>query len=505
MKRLFAGLLVAAALLAPAAEAQQRQNALTWGFITEVETLDPYVTAKRTVHLVIRNVLEHLVMRDAKTGEPRPALATAWRWVDDKTLEFTLRRGVTFHNGEAFDADDVVYTVEYVKGPNRQISFAGADYGYIKGAEKIDSHTVRLHLNAPTPSAIDRLTQTLFVLPNETHAREGAPSFASRPVGTGPFRVAAFEAGRRVELARHEGYYPADWGKPRLDRITVLSIPDPQTQAAELTAGRVDFLWSLQTDQLQQIQGARGITTVVGGSTSVSFLSLDAAGRSGENPMQDKNVRMAIAHAINRQAISTVLRGGSSVVVDAPCHPQQFGCAQDVATRYPYDVTRAKALMRASRHPGGFELSIAAFTDSGPVAEAIVGDLREIGIKGRVDFRETSAWIRDFFGGKLAASVVPWPSSGVYDASAMVPLFFMAENGDYTRDQEIIGWFRQAGSIVDAAERKRLYRLGFEKIAREAFVVPLMTNVTNYAFRSALDIVIPADGYPQVYTAGWKP
>jgi peptide/nickel transport system substrate-binding protein len=315
--------------------------------------------------------------------------------------------------------------------------------------------------------------------------------------------VAGFEAGRKVELARNTAYYKADWGAPRLDRITVLSLPDAQTRIAELTSGRVDFVWVVAPDVMAQLKGTPNVVTASGPSNTVSFLSLDSAGRSGANPMQDKNVRLAISHAIDRKAISQVLKGGGSVVVNSPCHPQQFGCAQDVAA-YAQDLAKARAYMKASAYPNGFELSIAAFTEQGPVAEAIIGDLREIGIKGKLDFRETSAWVKDFFGGKLVAAVVPWPSSGVHDVSALVPVFFASGQGDYVRDPEITAWFKTASSIGDSAERKRLYKLGFDKLAREALDVPLITNVTNYAYRAGLDFPVPADGYPLIYMAGWK-
>jgi peptide/nickel transport system substrate-binding protein len=488
-------------LASPLAHAQRAQNALTWGFETQIETLDPYATAKGTVQLVIRNVLENLVVRDA-AGVTRPALATSWKQINDTTIEFTLRKGVTFHNGQPFDADDVVYSVSYVKKPESKISSQG-DYGFIARAEKVDAFKVNLILTVPTPSAIDRLTQTLYIVPRLAHASTPPAQFGAKPVGTGPYTVSSFEAGRKVELARNPTYYKADWGTPRFDRITVLSLPDAQTRMAELTSGKVDFVWVLPPDQMTQLKGAANITTSSGGSNTVTFLSLDSAARSGANPMQDKNVRLAISHAIDRKAISQVLRGGGSVVVNSPCHPQQFGCAQDV-TAYPYDVAKARAFMKASAYPNGFELSIAAFTESGPVAEAIIGDLREIGIKGKLDFRETSAWVKDFFAGKFAAAVVPWPSSGVHDVSALVPVFFQGGQGDYVRDEQITTWFKTASSIGDGNERKRLYRLGFDKLAREALDVPLMTNVTNYAYRTGLDFTPPADGYPLIYMSGWK-
>ena len=501
MKNWTKALLVAGLLAFNTAHAQRAQNALTWGFETEIETLDPYATGKGTVQLVIRNILENLVVRDA-AGAARPALATAWKQLNDSTIEFTLRQGVTFHNGQPFDADDVVYSVTYVKKPESKISSQG-DYGFIARAEKTGPYKVNLILSAPTPSAIDRLTQTLYIVPRVAHAAAAPAQWGAKPIGTGPYTVSGFEAGRKAELTRFAGYYKADWGAPRLDRITVLSLSDPQTRIAELTSGKVDFVWNLAPDQMQQLKGAPNISTASGGSNSIAFLSLDSAGRSGANPMQDKNVRLAISHAINRSAISQVLRGGNSVVINSPCHPQQFGCAQDVMA-YPYDLAKAKAFMKASAYPNGFETSIAAFTDSAPVAEAIIGDLREIGIKGKLDFRETSAWVKDFFGGKLTLAVVPWPSSGVHDVSALVPVFFQGGQGDYARDEQVTNWFKTASSISDANERKRLYRLGFDKLAREALDVPLMTNVTNYAYRTGLDFTPPADGYPLMYMTGWK-
>lgn len=495
--------LLLALLAAVPAWAQRADNALTWGFTSEIETLDPYATAKRTSQLVIRNVIETLLYRDPVSGTAQPLLATAWKWIDDTTLELTLRQDAVFHDGQQFDADDVVFTLAQIKRKEPPVSFAEADYGYIDSAEKIDRFTVRLKLKAPTPSAVDRLTQTFFILPKGAYAALGPQGFGRAPVGTGPYRVATFEAGRRVVLTRNPTFHPAGWGAPRLATITVVTIPDPQTQVAELTRGRVDFLWQINPDQVAQLKGAAGVRTASGGSTAVSFLSLDSAARSGPNPMQDRNVRLAIAAAIDRTAISTVLQGPGSQVIDATCHPKQFGCPTDV-DRHPRDLAKAKALMKASAFPNGFPLTIAAFTDSGPVAEAIIGDLREIGIQGKVDFRETSAWIKDFFGGKFVASVVPWPSSGVYDVAALVPLFFMGQPGDYTRDPEIMEWFKSAGSITDPAERARLYRLGFAKIARDALVVPIMTTMTSYGYRDGLDFVPPADGYPSMAMSGWK-
>ncbi|HSV82558.1 MAG TPA: ABC transporter substrate-binding protein [Ramlibacter sp.] len=501
MKKLGLALAFALSLAASTVSAQRDQNTLTWGFGTEIETLDPYGTGKTTVQLVSRMVLENLVVRDP-SGQIKPALAASWRQVNDTTIEFTLRPGVTFHNGQPFDADDVLYTVNYVKKPDSRISAQG-DYAFIAKAEKVGPLKVNLVLSQPTPSALDRLTQTLPILPRVAHAAMTPAQFGAKPIGTGPYSVAAFEPGRKLELLRNPRYYQAAWGQPRLNKVTVISITDHQTLMAELTSGRVDFVWNISQDMLQQLKGNNRVATATGGSTRVAFLALDTAARTGANPLQDKNVRLAIAHAVNRPAIAEVLRGAGSVVVNAPCHPSQFGCAQDV-TKYAYDVNKAKSFLKASAYPNGFELNIAAYPENAPTAEAVLGDLAEIGIKGKVEQRENSAWVKDFFAGKHRASLVSWPSSGVRDVSALAPFFFEGGQGDYNRDPEVMTWFKNADGAKDANERKRLYKQGFDKLAREALVLPLTTSVINYAYRAGLDFTPPVDGAPLVYMAGWK-
>lgn len=488
--------------LAPASLcAGQADNSLVWGYDTQLESMNPYATNKGKAQLVMRNVLEHLLYRSAD-GQAKPALATSWTWVDATTIDFTLREGVTFHNGEAFDADDVVYTVAQIKNPDAKISAQG-DYKFIDSVEKTGQYSIRMKLSKPTPSAIDRLSQTLFILPNETYEAMDAAEFGRAPVGTGPYKVIGFEAGQMVELARNESYYDAEWGQPQFDKLTVLTLPDPQTRLAELTSGRVDFVWGLSPDDMMQLTMSADIETVTGDSTTVTFLSLDPNARTGENPTQDKNVRLAMIHAIDRAVVGQVMQGAASIALDTSCHPKQFGCTQDVVG-YQYNVEKAKEYMAASAYPDGFELKIAAFTENARIAEAVTGYLREIGIEATVDQRETTAWVKGYFAGEIPVGIVPWPSNGVYDVSSITPFFFEEGQGDYIGDAEINAWFAEAGSIIDEEERLRLYALGFGKMADEVLNIPMVTKVTNYAYRSGLDFTPAADGYPLIYMAGWK-
>jgi peptide/nickel transport system substrate-binding protein len=499
-----------AAALAPAlvscaaAEHSQgaRNNALTWGFTAQAETLDPYSTNKRTAHLLIGHVLERLLYRDPESAEARPALAKSWRWLDERTLEFILRDDVWFHDGQHFDADDVLYTLNYIKDPTQQVVFSDTDYGFLKEAQKLSAYVVRFVLTTPTPSALDRLTQVFFILPRDYHSKVNRQTFGSHPIGTGPYRVSAFESGHKVELTRFERYYSAAWGTPSLRQIIVRCITDPQTLVAEMETGGIDFIWNIQRDQLSQVEDSPRIAKFSGGSTEIYFLRLDVVGKRPGSPTRDKNVRLAILHAINRPDIAHILMGPGSEVLNAPCHPRQFGCFQDV-TSYEYSVEKAEAALKRSAYPNGFALTVSAYSDGGSIAEAIVGDLSAIGIKATLDYRETSAVLKDSFAGLLPALVIDWPSSGVYDASAMVANFFQGTANDYIADPDVEKWLTAAGATGDRAVREDNYRRAFERIANEAYLVPLMTGVTYYAADPALKFPRPPDGFPLMYMAHW--
>ena len=232
-------------------------------------------------------------------------------------------------------------------------------------------------------------------------------------------------------------------------------------------------------------------------------MSLDAAGRSGANPLQDKNMRLAITHALDRNALAKVLRGEASEVIHSPCNPRQFGCVQDVV-KYDHNIAKAKEYLGKVNLPRDYEIKISAYPENATMGEAIAGELRNIGINAKLDARETSAWVHELFAGRSPAAVISWPSNGVYDVVALTPLFFQGDQGDYTRDLVVMEAFKKAATLTDEQERLKLYGQGFKRLADEAFVVPLMTGIMHYAYRRGLDFTVPVDGYPILYMTGWK-
>src|SRR5882757_7157057 len=146
-------------------------------------------------------------------------------------------------------------------------------------------------------------------------------------------------------MARNPDYFAGSpKGKPSIGKIVYRTVPDSATQLAELMTGGVDWLWDASPENAAKLAQMPGITVTSAPTTRMSFLSLDAAGRSGKTPMQDARVRRAIYHAIDRAAITKQLVGAGAAVLDSMCPPVQFGCATDV-TVYPYDPAKAKQLL----------------------------------------------------------------------------------------------------------------------------------------------------------------
>ncbi|MGD8493885.1 MAG: ABC transporter substrate-binding protein, partial [Desulfobacterales bacterium] len=181
--------------------AGKKDNTLNFAWTKELESLDRYYNTAREGMIVSRHVYDDLIYRDPVTWEYKPLLAKSFKWVDDTTIEFELRQGITFHNGEKFDADDVVYTLNYVSNPDSKV-LVQRNVSWIKNAEKLGPYAVRINLKQPFPAAFEYLAGNLPIYPNEYYAKVGPEGFGLKPIGTGPYKVAEIEQGKRIVFVK---------------------------------------------------------------------------------------------------------------------------------------------------------------------------------------------------------------------------------------------------------------------------------------------------------------
>ena len=223
----FAGIGLAAALAATLASAApalagKKDNSIRFAYDQAPENVAPFYNTVRIGVIIGHHVWDTLIHRDPKTNEYKGQLATAWRWIDDRTLELDLRRGVKFHDGAELEAEDVVYTLNYVSKPENK-AVAIQNVAWIDRTEKLDKYKVRIVAKAPFPAAIEYLAGPLAIFPHEYFAKSGPQGMNLKPVGSGPYRVTEHALGKYVRMERNPEYFK-DSPKPQ---PTIDKIEDP--------------------------------------------------------------------------------------------------------------------------------------------------------------------------------------------------------------------------------------------------------------------------------------
>jgi peptide/nickel transport system substrate-binding protein len=500
----FAAALAAAALLtASPVLAGKRDNSIRFAYDQVPENVDPYFNNVRIGVIIAHHVWDTLIYRDPKTNEYKGQLATAWRWVNDKTLELDLRQGVKFHNGEEFDADDVVYTLNFVSDPANR-STTQANVNWIERAEKVEKFKVRIHLKRTFPAAIEYLAGPLAIHPNEYYQRVGPQGMNERPVGSGPYRVVEHAQGRHIRLERNPDYFrDSPKPQPTIGRVDIRFIPDRQTQVAETLAGGIDFIMNVAPDQANQMRAMRNLTVESGETMRIVFLQLASTERTPAPQLRDIRVRRAINHAIDRAAMVKNLVGEGARVLNTICFPSQFGCTDEGAQRYAYDPARARALLAEAGFPNGFEIDLFSYRERNQ-AEAMIGYLREVGIRANLRFMQYAAFRDQLRGHRAAFAHQTWGSFSVNDVSASTPVFYKFEDDDVTRDPEVRDLLERGDSAVDPAARRAAYRQALALIADRAYAVPLYSLTTFYVYTNELAFTPYPDELPRFWEARWK-
>ena len=450
-------------------DAGKRDDTLIWSTERDNPIADPYYINTRELVIIGHHAFDTLVMADPKSGELKPLLATAWRWVNDTTLDLDLRRDVKFHSGKAMDADDVVYTLNHITNKDNAILNYSL-IAWVKNAERLDSHKVRINLARPFPPALAYLAGLSFIMPKGHYDTaplrpDGKKDFgAVNPIGTGPYRIAEIKPGEYILLEKFEGYFKdGAKGRPVIGRIKFRTIKDNNTRAAELMTGAIDFMWEMPKDVSERMAQSPNVTVKIAKTLRVGYLQFDVLGKSGQKFFTDKRVRQAVLHAINRPSIVENLVGPGSVIPAGACHPEQFGCAEDI-TKYEYNPEKAKKLLAEAGYPNGFEFDFYGYRDR-DVIEAMIGDLGKVGMKARLNFMQYVTFLDSMRQGKAPIGHATWGSNSIPDISAIAAHFFSGGPDDTAKDAEIIKGVAAADSLIDPEKRKAAWRVGLLDVA----------------------------------------
>jgi peptide/nickel transport system substrate-binding protein len=352
--------------------------------------LDPTAnTAAAIDRVVFANIYEGLIKVE-RTGKFIPGLATRWEVSPGgKIYTFHLRKGVTFHNGEPFNATVAKWNLERAMAPNT----VNAHPEYFRGIGKIetpDDYTLVLYLKDVDALFIPHMAEgDAVMLP-----MKGYQTAKSNPIGTGPFRFVKWVRGDRVEMTRYDGYWnPA---LPYLDNVTFKFIGDPSAQIAALKAGDIDVLGGIAApESAMEISKDKRFKVFSGTSTGEVIMSTNNKAK----PFDNKLVRQAMAYAIDRQEIIDLVMFGFGTPIGSHWSPSTPYYV-DLTGMFPHNPQKARELLAKAGYPNGFEATIklpAIYSYSRRAGEVIADQFRRVGIKLNIEIVEWGQWIERIF------------------------------------------------------------------------------------------------------------
>ncbi|AEF56269.1 ABC transporter substrate-binding protein [Marinomonas posidonica] len=503
-KTLLNSLITCAIASSASAWADKSNDTLVYASDSEPENVSPYHNNLREGVILSHMAWDTLAFRDPSTSEYKPLLAESWEWEDSTHLVFKLRKGIKFHNGDDFSAEDVAFTFNYVVSPESKI-VTRKNVDWIDHAEIVDDYTVRLVLVKPFPAALEYLSGPTPIYPAKYFKEVGIEGYSKAPIGTGPYKITKVLTGEGVNLERYDDYFKASpIPKPAIKKLEFRVIPDPDARLAQLMTGDIDWIWRVPSDQADQMKMMPGLDVKSAETMRIGYLRIDTVSETlKDSPFNNKLVREAVNHAIDRDAFSQDLIRGGSRSVYTPCFPTQFGCDTEAAKKYEYDVDKAKALLAEAGYPDGFETEFYAYRER-DLAEAMMGYLSEIGIKANLHFMKYAALRTDQRAGKVPLSFQTWGSYSVNDASAITSVFFKGGIDDSAKDEAVIKLLDTADSSVDPNTRKKAYSQAIKRISEEAYWVPMFSYSSNYAFSDTLQFTPYPDELPRFYESTWK-
>jgi peptide/nickel transport system substrate-binding protein len=350
-------------------------------------TLDPYVMVRTNLEeSIAAHIWDALVwINDDLEVEPR--LAESWRLVDDLTWEISLRQGVTFQNGEAFDAEAVKYSLERaVQLENSVEPFASSVA--LQDVEIVNDHTVRIHTGDPVVSMIYRLS-SVEMLPPAYYGQTPLEDLARNPVGSGPYRLVGWDPGERIVLEANPDYWQ---GVPAVQNIVFQTEPDADKRLTGLVSGDADLISDLTPDQAE---AANTESTRLMAIESTRRLFVGFHIEDG-TPVADKRVRQALNYGVNVPALVAEFHAGYGRRYGSWVNPPN---ADPSLTPWPYDPEKARALLAQAGYPEGMEMVLdtpdgRTYRDR-EIAAGIADQLAEIGVEVTIQQHDWSTYVSE--------------------------------------------------------------------------------------------------------------
>lgn len=377
----------------------------------ESESMDPYFVYQNAGDSIMNALFDALLSVDRDGNVGTGGLAESFTIVDDTTIDFALREGVAFHNGEALTAESVKFSIERVKDPALASGLAQS-YESIESVEAVDELTVRINLSRADASITSNLA-TLEIVPPEYIGEVGNEGFATDPVGTGPFQFVEWVRDDHSTLEANPNYWSGSWkGMPLVSTVTFRPIPDVSQRINELTGGDVHVAMDLPPDQTAALDGT-GAEPVYNddGHHFEIWLTANNTGQLAEggaatpeqqraiDALSDPNVRIALNMAVNRQEIIDTLLGGLGTPMTHLFVEGDRGYDPSIPD-FGFDQDAARTMLTDADFGDGFTVDLDFCTcDRIDLVEAVTGQLAEVGVTVNIRSFELQQFNDDWVAG----------------------------------------------------------------------------------------------------------
>ena len=404
MRNIFKKLILmgVAVTLAGIAEAKTFRYATTG----DVLGLDPHANNEGPTNTMKGNLYGRLLHRKADLSL-EPDLATKWEKLDATTWRFSLRQGVKFHNGNDFNADDVLFSYKRQTQESSDMSFALAT---VKEIRKVDDYTIDIITKGPDPILL--LNMPIFYIVDkewieannafEVVRASGSTNFANvNTNGTGPFKLVEWVQDTRLVLEPNENYWNKDGVEHNITRAVFTPISNDATRVAALLSGEIDLMYPVPLQDVNRLENDPNASALQGPELRTIFLgfdqwrdeSLDMPG-SGKNPFKDKRVRQAFYQAININAIKRVVMRNAATPTGLMIAPGINGFQEDMNDRAAYDPDAAKKLLAEAGYPDGFPVTFDCpndrYVNDEEICTAVIPMLERVGMKVTPNFQTKS-------------------------------------------------------------------------------------------------------------------
>ena len=455
------------------------------GYGLEPSSLDPHVAKSGGDVYFWRQMFDQLVNVD-QTGKPdaSTSLATGWEISENPhSITFTLRQGVKFHDGTPFNAEAVRKNIERVLDPATKAT-ARNNLVTIKSVEVLGEHKIRLHFAQAWASGLATLSLSGGAMNSPAAIARLMQDYGWNPNGTGPFKLKEVVTGSHVRMVRNENYWGVDkFGNrlPYLDEVTIKVIKDETVLASALRTGDIDVAYVPNREVDNFLKDARFNTVKMDGGSVASMMVFNP----DVPPMNDINLRRAIAHAVNPADINKAVYFGKATIADSGVWPINSWVHEPSAAHISYDLRKAREALAAAGKPNGFEVDILTFNNqlNLQAVEIIRAQLGRVGIKANLEILTVGAATEKFFvGRKKAIYYTSWPRNPEPDTHAS---YGFKLGGYYNVSSQsnpaLEGLIQHGATTYDQAKRKEIYRRVNEIVLGQATWHPMLYGATYAA------------------------